>query len=103
MENKRALVLHEMWVAGRTLREIGVRFGVSDSTISQWAKKYHLPPRQRCKPDHATADPTPEEIERLKAELKEIHLAERRAEPPCNTDSKVSKWRRGRCQPRGVA
>lgn len=101
MENKRALILHQMWVAGETCEAIGKRFGVSVNTICKWAKKYGLPKRPRPQP--SVVDPTPEEIERLKAELKEKHLAERRAEAPCNTHSKVSKWRAGVCSPRGVA
>lgn len=102
MENKRLLILHEMWTAGRTLQEIGVRFGVSDSTIYQWTQRYKLPKRPKPLPEHFPDDPTPDEIERLKAELKERHMQERRAEAPCNTHSKVSKWRRGGNQ-RGVA
>jgi len=35
--------------------------------------------------------------------LKERHIQERMREDVTNTHSKVSKWRRGTFQPRGVA
>lgn len=35
------------------------------------------------------------------AAIKESHIAERRAESPSSTESKVSKWKRGLCTPRG--
>ena len=99
MENKRALILHQMWMAGETTGAIGARFGVSASTISKWAQRYKLPKRER--PGHQqVADPTPEEIERLKAELRARHIAERVSEDVTSTHSKVSKWRRNVCQPR---
>jgi transposase len=102
MENKRAVILHQMWTAGETAEAIGKRFGVSASTVCHWAQKYNLPKRQRPQ-KNKPADPSPEEIERLKAVLKERHIQERIREDVTNTHSKVSKWRRGIFQPRGVA
>ena len=101
MENKRAIILHQMWMAGETCEAIGKRFGVSDSTIHKWSQLYKLPKRQRPMA-HREVDPTPEEIERLKAELKRKHIEARIAEDVASTHSKVSKWRRNVCQPKGV-
>lgn len=102
MENQRALVLTQMWMAGETAEAIGNRFGVSVSTVRKWVQKYKLPTRR-----HASSvpvyDPSPDEIERMKAELKARHIAERMAEDVSNTQSKVSKWRNGICKPRGAA
>jgi hypothetical protein len=39
----------------------------------------------------------------MKAELYALHIQKRIAEDVTNTQSKVSKWRRGIFQPRGVA
>lgn len=102
MENKRALILTQMWMAGETAEAIGNRFGVSGSTVYKWVEKYKLPDRKRtaCKPVY---DPSPEEIERMKAEIKARHIAERMKEDVSNTQSKVSKWRSGICKPRGAA
>jgi transposase len=91
-----------MWTAGETAEAIGKRFGVSASTVCHWAQKYKLPKRQRPQ-KNKFADPSPEEIERLKAVLKERHIQERIREDVTNTHSKVSKWRNGICSPRGVA
>jgi len=102
MENKRAIILHQMWTAGETAEAIGKRFGVSASTVCNWAQKYKLPKRERPQ-KNKPADPTLEEIERLKAELKAKHIEERIAEDVTNTQNKVSNWRRGIFQPRGVA
>jgi len=79
MENKRALILTQMWMAGETAEAIGNRFGVSGSTVYKWVQKYKLPDRKRtaCEPVY---DPSPEEIERMKAEIKARHIAERMAE-----------------------
>jgi hypothetical protein len=62
-----------------------------------------LPKRPKVEKDRKTVDPSPDEIERLKAMLKERHIQERIREDVTNTQSKVSKWRRGIFQPRGVA
>ena len=102
MDNRRALILHEMWVAGETLEAIGRRFGVCAATASKWAQKYKLPKREKPMKSRIV-DPTPDEIERLKAELRERHIRERIAEDVTSTHSKVSQWRRGVCNPRGVA
>ena len=101
MENRRLIVLHQMWMAGDTCEAIGRRFGVAASTISKWAKDYKLPARPKPMPEHRIDDPSPEEIERLKAELKARHMEERRAESDGAVRSKVSLWRRGSYGPQG--
>ncbi len=80
-------------MAGETAEAIGSRLGVSSSTVYKMARKYALPKRPR-EPRVLLPDPSPEEIERLKAELKAQHIRERMNEDPTNTTSKVSKWRR---------
>jgi transposase len=102
MENQTALILTRMWMAGETAEAIGNRFGVSASTAYKMAARYKLPARP-TRPCQVSRDPSPDEIERMKAELKAKHIAERMAEDVSNTQSKVSKWRRGIFQPRGVA
>jgi len=68
----------QMWHDGVRLQEIADKCGVSTTTIYAYAKRLQLPKRPRA--SRPTVDPTPAEIERLKAELRERHLAERRAE-----------------------
>jgi hypothetical protein len=69
-----------------------------------YAKSMHLPKRPKVERKQRSAvDPSPEEIERMKAELYAQHIQKRIAEDVTNTQSKVSKWRRGIFQPRGVA
>jgi transposase len=101
VENRRVLILTQLWMAGETCEAIGKRFGVSSSTVHKWSQQYKLPRRERPEP-HRAADPTPDEIERLKAELKRRHIEARIAEDVTSTHSKVSKWRRGVCKPKGV-
>lgn len=79
VENKLALLLHEAWMAGETYDQMAKRFGVSSSTIHVWSRRYKLPRRPKPMP-HRSVDPTPEEIERLKAECRERHYAQRRSE-----------------------
>jgi transposase len=102
MENQTALILTRMWMAGETAEAIGNRFGVSASTAYKMAARYKLPARPK-RPCQVSRDPSPDEIERMKAVLKERHIQERMREDVTNTQSKVSKWRNGICSPRGVA
>ena len=107
--------LFAMWAEGRTKAEIAVRFGVSTSTIYTWAQRYQLP---RRKIDYVPVSqepppPSPEDdaasmdslalspwVEARARECRERHYEQRRGEDPCNTHSKVSKWRAGTCAPR---
>lgn len=82
------------WHAGETLQAIASRLGVSKATVKRFADKSGLPHRCHENQHQSPKDPTPEEIERLKVELRERHLEERRAE----TDfaSRARDWRRRR-------
>jgi DNA-binding CsgD family transcriptional regulator len=68
----------QMWFDGVRLQDIADKCGVSTTTVYAYAKRLQLPRRPRA--SRPTIDPSPAEIERLKAELKEKHYAERRAE-----------------------
>jgi DNA-binding CsgD family transcriptional regulator len=96
--------IHRLWVELVPTQEIADRAGISIGTMYAYAKSMHLPKRPKVERKQRSAvDPSPEEIERLKAVLKERHIQERMREDVTNTQSKVSKWRRGIFQPRGVA
>ena len=109
------VLLHQLWAEGVTTAEIAERFGVAMSTVTKWAQRYKLPRRTRHPADEPEA-PTPEDdaasldglalspwVEERAREVREKHFESRRREEPCNTHSKVSKWRHGICQPRGLA
>jgi hypothetical protein len=68
-----------------------------------YAQRMKLPKRPKVEKERSTVDPSPDEIERMKAVLKERHIQERMREDVTNTQSKVSKWRNNICSPRGVA
>lgn len=95
--------IHRLWVELVPTQEIADRAGISIGTMYAYAKSMKLPKRPKVEKDRKTVDPSPAEIERLKAVLKERHIQERMREDVTNTQSKVSKWRRGIFQPRGVA
>jgi transposase-like protein len=101
VENRRALILTQLWAAGETCEAIGKRFGVAASTVHSWARKYKLPRRERPM-KHREVDPTLEEIERLKAELKRLHIESRIAEAVENSQAKARNWRNGVCKPKGA-
>lgn len=95
--------IHRLWVELVPTQEIADRAGISIGTMYAYAKSMKLPKRPKVEKERSTVDPSPDEIERLKAVLKERHIQERMREDVTNTQSKVSKWRRGIFQPRGVA
>jgi hypothetical protein len=109
------VLLHQLWAEGTPTAEIAQRFGVAYSTVTKWVQRYKLPRRTLHPADEPEA-PTPEDDaasldglalspwveERARAE-RQKHYDSRRREEPCNTQSKVSKWRHNICQPRGVA
>ena len=109
------VLLHQMWAEGVQTAQIAERFGVAMSTVTKWAQRYKLPRRTRHPADEPEA-PTPEDdaasldglalspwVEERARKVREKHYESRRREEPCNTHSKVSKWRHGICQPRGLA
>lgn len=109
------VLLHQLWAEGVPTAEIAERFGVAMSTVTKWAQRYKLP-RRTLHPANEPEAPTPEDdaasldglalspwVEERAREVREKHYESRRREEPCNTHSKVSKWRHGICQPRGLA
>ena len=109
------VLLHQLWAEGVPTAQIAERFGVAMSTVTKWAQRYKLPRRTRHPADEPEA-PTPEDdaaslnglalspwVEERARTVREKHYESRRREEPCNTHSKVSKWRHGICQPRGLA
>jgi DNA-binding CsgD family transcriptional regulator len=98
-----AAEIHRLWVELVPTQEIADRCGVSIGTMYSYAQRMKLPKRPKVEKERSTVDPSPDEIERMKAVLKERHIQERMREDVTNTQSKVSKWRNGICSPRGVA
>jgi DNA-binding CsgD family transcriptional regulator len=98
-----AAEIHRLWVELVPTQEIADMAGISIGTMYSYAQRMKLPKRPKIEKERSTVDPSPDEIERLKAVLKERHIQERMREDVTNTQSKVSKWRRGIFQPRGVA
>jgi len=98
-----AAEIHRLWVELEPTQEIADRAGVSIGTMYSYAQRMKLPKRPKIEKERSTVDPSPDEIERLKAVLKQRHIQERMREDVTNTQSKVSKWRNGICSPRGVA
>lgn len=98
-----AAEIHRLWVELVPTQEIADMAGISIGTMYAYAQRMKLPKRPKVEKERSTVDPSPDEIERLKAVLKERHIQERMREDVTNTQSKVSKWRRGIFQPRGVA
>jgi transposase-like protein len=109
------VLLHQLWAEGVPTAEIARRFGVAMSTVTKWAQRYKLP-RRTLHPANEPEAPTPEDdaasldglalspwVEERARAVREKHYESRRREEPCNTHSKVSKWRHGICQPRGLA
>lgn len=76
-----ALRLHEMWARSDSNQEIAAALGCSESHVNTLARRHGLPRRQRPIKEIFENDPTPNEIERLKAEIKARHMAEMRAMP----------------------
>ena len=74
----------QLWHDGVRLTDIAAQCGVSTTTIYAYAKRLQLP--RRPKAERKSYDPSPAEIERLKAELRERHFAERRAEKDERTE-----------------
>jgi DNA-binding CsgD family transcriptional regulator len=82
----------QMWHEGVRLQDIADKCGVSTTTVYAYAKRLQLPKRPRA--SRPTYDPTPAEIERLKAELREKHMAERRSET--DETARIKAWRHGK-------
>ena len=70
--------LFRLWSNGVTMDAIADHFGASRTVIRAWRQRYKLPPR-RSRFARVEIDPTPDEIEQRKLEVRERHLAAMRA------------------------
>jgi hypothetical protein len=71
--------LTRLWNQGRTHIEIASALGCPVPYVSQLRERHKLPPRRRSYHAPKDRDPTPDEIEQRKREVRERHLAEMRA------------------------
>ena len=78
-----------LWHEGLSLNSLAARFGVSRPTVKRYARLLDLPNRTE-----AHYEPTLEEIEQAKAELRAKHLAEMAAES--DFASRARDWRERR-------
>ena len=74
-------LLRSMWLAGVPIEIIARHFRVSKSTIGDTRRKLGIPNRHNRFASREV-DPTPEEIEQGKREIRERHMAQMRAMPP---------------------
>lgn len=95
-------LLYQLW-NDRTLTraEIASRLGISHTFLTRLVAKHKLPPRH-AEHKRNVVDPTPDEIAERARQCRERHYAQRRAEPPELTNTKVSQWNRGVCCPGGA-
>jgi hypothetical protein len=71
--------LKKLWNQGRTHAQIASALGCPVLYVSQLRERHKLPKRRRSYYRPSIVDPTPDELERLKQELREKHFAEMRA------------------------
>jgi transposase-like protein len=86
----------DMWMAGSPAQDIARRAGIGKDAVYSWVKRFGLPADRRVAyldSERNPNNPSPEQIEVLKRELREQHYAKRRAETHIQTDSRVSKER----------
>jgi hypothetical protein len=85
--------LFQLWVEGLHVDEIAKRLQTTPAMIYKLKALHRLPKRQRvCHRD--AEDPTPEQIEERKAEIRAKHLERMRKEPVEATTSRMSKRKR---------
>ena len=91
--------LHRLWVGGASYDEIAAALGCASSYIGRLRERHKLPPRSvpvaRRKPRE---DPTPEEVEQRKAEIRERNMAKMRSESEEQTVQRIlqeSRWHPG--------
>lgn len=71
--------LKELWHQGQTHAQIASALGCPVLYVSELRVRHNLPRRRQKYRPPSIRDPSPEELERLKRELREKHLAEMRA------------------------
>jgi len=69
----------KLWHQGRTHAQIASALGCPVVYVAQLRERHNLPMRRRSYHKPAIVDPSPDELERLKKELREKHFAEMRA------------------------
>jgi hypothetical protein len=82
--------LFRLWAGGASYSQIAACLGVTESYVHKLKDRHKLPNRPRVY-SAPTDDPTPEEIEQRKAEVRAAHLAKRRGETEDQTRSRVWK------------
>ena len=71
--------LKNLWTQGRTHAQIASALGCPVVYVAQLRERHNLPMRRRSYYRPSIVDPSPDELERLKKELREKHFAEMRA------------------------
>lgn len=71
--------LKRLWAEGKTHSQIAKALGCPPVYVAQLRVRHNLPQRRRSYHKPSIRDPSPAELERLKKELREKHLAEMRA------------------------
>ena len=69
----------KLWHQGRTHAQIASALGCPVLYVSQLRARHNLPTRRQTYRPPSIRDPSPDELERMKKELREKHLAEMRA------------------------
>jgi len=83
------LRLHQLWASGASYTEIAAALGCAESYVQKLKVRHRLPNRERRPYVAPTNDPAPDEIARLKAELKARHIESMREETEDQTRSRV--------------
>ena len=71
--------LKTLWNQGRTHTQIASALGCPVVYVAQLRVRHNLPSRRQKYRPPSIRDPSPDELEKLKKELREKHLAEMRA------------------------
>jgi len=66
----------KLWHQGRTHAQIASALGCPVLYVSELRARHNLPTRQQKYRPPSIRDPSPDELERLKKELREKHFAE---------------------------
>jgi transposase len=94
--NQQEQMVCDLWNAGLPVQDIARRAGIGKDAVYKWVKRFGLPADRRVAfldSEENPNNPSLEQIEVLKRELREQHLAKRRAETHIQTDSRLSKER----------